>query len=1420
MFVDNTAAHHPLSCEQAMSFYNNLKLGFATTNKPATPIQLRAALFGSQRVDYAEPLKAGDTSFETNRWILACQPREIDQDEPKSNTAFSMDGIMEGLDQPPFYPRVARAYIVAQSISALTGKPGTETGVSFDDTYLRYKFDSKLNPGEIYLKIAEKPPALDVSSNGDAAGGLAKPNLQVAALSRKTGVVGGSRGDALSEPDAISMVATARSGDVSIDSSGYEDALKGTFNPQEFFGGELLEAKLLGLIRLKDIIQAGSMLTDAPRLIEQVESGISEQIAAKFGSNEYRAFVNEIVEDLIIPIEEVVSTITGKLSELFKDENEKEQFADELDFAVLYPELVTALQDLSESLKKARSELSSTKLERLWEQGQVKTVLSKTLGAFSSILKSGKRLQKEVERIAQDPVPPLVADFIDELKRKIALIPSLLKVIQAELGEMIQQQVQQLRLDLEQRVKHAIQSAAKAGFHRFDYINELFHQLFGRSLVVKVDDTVVVNSFDLTDPKGRDLQHMQNSLLYPVLGEPIYKAYVALLRIEESKQLKLKEIGAAIVETFTAFSELEAYRELYQRLSKNADEFLARIFTKVLQLLATDLDKGAEEISKHLKIVATELKNVESIETAKIEPPFARQKLEQLQIQSRHLHQQVAGYLFDMERFRRDLKCISTNKPDIKWSRYFTQMQAARANSLTSIRGLITQLIESARLLESSDVSLTGGAEVAREDALAAIRKYVRELALLSTSLSFAYGRKKGEVIDFINGNITNSKIIPDRMKTSIKEVLMQAASLQQKVDSARSNLKADYRSAEGIVDGLISYQRTVEKRLFGYLLTLRKSTEDVFFEALYSELAPLGSFLADILIQADSKALEAHDAILGLINKSDSAEEILRLVLRDVWFDALTDDGDGSLYNVLGDEKAALVVAKGKLDEGKKEKLPSAYETLAHIKKPAVIAHVDFMLELISTLLEGDLSKVFVDIDEISENLERALLALIPAKASYGYDWSTELAAFPSGASDGEALFRMAPEETGDDFKKLRNSGIKTEDSVGNELKNLTICAGGSYHFLTKETEFDIEALLQGFIVNLFPGFELATITFAGARFTSGASEGSDFDIKIAKVEIGEKLQYLKQLADMLAPSNGPYILPRITPPGIEAGFRLSKSSIPFGSMMLYDLKLGVSCELPFDDRPAQFRFYLSSPSRPFIISSPPYGGGGSVQLISQAGRMVDFMATFEFGAYARINFGPLRGRGSVSTGIYLRKSSAQQAYLRGFVQAYGEGSLACFSVAVHIYVSVHMRGSDMWGQAGYSFSFKVGFIKVRYGFTASYTIRGSGSSGGAQLKAFLELADDVSGFVEPWWVLLWRKGANKDLALVRAIIDSSLDEDVLLEKRRDLVDQIVKTIGQEEERIEQARVGRLEEGYAFGLNFESHQNGYRTLYDLEVLD
>lgn len=186
-------------------------------------------------------------------------------------------------DQPPFYPIIESLRVGFPQLSKLTGKP-EENDIQFSPLYIRSGFDQAVNRGKVYAELLDtdgKQTLLTFGSpenpNGDKTA-LASPNSKIVGISLPLGPFGGS-----SSASKSLVVPPAAPGQLPTSNGAAGSVASGQFNPADFFGGGDSEAKLLGVIPLKDIIKAAvglasENLGEAPQILQSTLYGAEDAI--------------------------------------------------------------------------------------------------------------------------------------------------------------------------------------------------------------------------------------------------------------------------------------------------------------------------------------------------------------------------------------------------------------------------------------------------------------------------------------------------------------------------------------------------------------------------------------------------------------------------------------------------------------------------------------------------------------------------------------------------------------------------------------------------------------------------------------------------------------------------------------------------------------------------------------------------------------------------------------------------------------------------------------------------------------------------------------------------------------------------------------------------------------------------------------
>src|ERR1019366_5673052 len=142
-----------------------------------------------------------------------------------------------------------------------------------------------------------------------------------------------------------------------------------------------------------------------------------------------------------------------------------------------------------------------------------------------------------------------------------------------------------------------------------------------------------------------------------------------------------------------------------------------------------------------------------------------------------------------------------------------------------------------------------------------------------------------------------------------------------------------------------------------------------------------------------------------------------------------------------------------------------------------------------------------------------------------------------------------------------------------------------------------------------------------------------------------------------------------------------------------------------------------------PFLLAAGIYGGGGFLQVQLGLDGVQALEGALEFGLVAGISIGPLKGKGYVVAGIYMRIAK-NDSVVAGFVHAHGHMDIfGIISMDVDLMVTVRYENQQVSGSAVFSVSVHILFFSADYTMQASYGFQGSGSDGG---QASLSTSDN----------------------------------------------------------------------------------------------
>ena len=451
IFADRIVATNPDALRALVEYYSR---------QNADP--WRTARLEGQTLRFAPSLVDGDTSFATERLILGAEGRKEDRGASweGENDKYANTGVLEGADQPPFYPVMKAAYLRLEQAERLSGSAMPAVRVRFDGHYVRHgltpnnaaKADDKEAPengnaSQVFLYTDSiAPPELNMGPNGGQSGGVGRPALYIVGLSRSKGLLGAkeksaiyqlSDGSGLWMPTSNGQVVLGEDNSklVSIANnfslSAIETPLSGTAATQaetpstppnyqstfeSFFSAD---AKLLGVIKFSDLMKLLALaggVNIMPALKEAVEYGSQALAGLKEGAADA---VDIVRNDVLVPLLRLVQSTRNAWANLGAEAAKVQsgaigQINDFLNSKVqtqslqeLYPEIEDGLTALEEALDKAIAESDAI-------------ALTIKLGA---VHQAGRQLMHELSLLAANPAERLelaVRQQLDEVLGSIA----------------------------------------------------------------------------------------------------------------------------------------------------------------------------------------------------------------------------------------------------------------------------------------------------------------------------------------------------------------------------------------------------------------------------------------------------------------------------------------------------------------------------------------------------------------------------------------------------------------------------------------------------------------------------------------------------------------------------------------------------------------------------------------------------------------------------------------------------------------------------------------------------------------------------------------------------------------------------------------------------------------------------------------
>ncbi|MBV8211927.1 MAG: hypothetical protein JOZ08_01730 [Verrucomicrobia bacterium] len=651
-------------------------------------------------------------------------------------------------------------------------------------------------------------------------------------------------------------------------------------------------------------------------------------------------------------------------------------------------------------------------------------------------------------------------------------------------------------------------------------------------------------------------------------------------------------------------------------------------------------------------------------------------------------------------------------------TRRLIDFPASCLNSISSIAAKareIEQLIQQRLFVTRVQNEASGGknlhAPVATTDLTATVHALVKNMATLVGEITSVGRVGQGpvwkdiqSVVDSITGaegadtarfrDLNEIAGYPERLSDLVSSMTGSAGELRD----ALQDTNITTTDLQNFVIKALAYVQEDEKRFLAHIL------QSVTFPAAEAErlgkVAAAGiAALAGRLAEFHAGAVTALNQLLSVLT-APAVEPVMKIILADpnaldnfaAAISAVQND-ETLLENIQkqGEDPANILAASTSL-------LIKWFPPGQQGKGPALVGCLNVFATFVETVMRGDLGDIISTaikgaFQAILSDLKDALSQLLPTRVDIGYDFKTSLGEFPK-----------------DNYVFAMVNGESPED--------LVISANVAVDFISGTRDVSIKGSLKPFEIWLVTeSINIAKILFKAATFESSNGSVPSFHAEVDTVVLGPLMDFIKPLEAWLSPDSGFYVKPTSSPVGLDVGYEYDAGIMQVGALQFINVDIGVSARLPFNGDEAEFDFHFADKDKPFLIAYPPYGGGGFIQLIANAQSIKGFSLSFQFGAVVGIQFGPLEAQGRVTAGVFLSETENGGRIISAFVEAVGEGNLACFSICVMLEVGLTTDSEDghsrLYGYTDFSFTFKAGFIGITLGFRAEYTIAGSAGSG-----------------------------------------------------------------------------------------------------------
>ena len=1072
--VDNTLAHDPTAIADLLAYYNNLSGGEI--------VDRQADAYG-QRIKYAVERDPGGTEFRTKLLTLGAHERGIAATDKQRILPFVMDAVMEGDDQPPFYPAIDFADVEIQSLNVMNGVTQGFTKVSHDLLYLRYGFAPGRNDAEIYLTI-QRPNYLKLESRPNASGGIATPNNKVVAISRLKGPVGGtdsqpstsdtllrnspfhvpvpdeghaSKANPLANLAAFFMApfgaksAAAQQSSLALTAVPPEPAPSpgdrvahsyelpashvNKFDPLEFFGKALSQAKLFGIIPLKDVVKAISFVDGAPETIERTTYSLFDLGKSLKGT------VAAIAADISSAIAEARQEFRGKLKQFGDGLPAKPDLKPE----DLYPALWMAAGSLQASIKNLAGAVDA--------YNPAKPNEAEVIEATSNAARDAQRLLAETRKVIQKPTPAVAQAAITDINNALRALKE--GVAGAIAGYLTDQTVtaittipKLLIVDIQEDDElFPLAVMAFAGYPDTEY-----EILPDENKPTLPSSKPVVVKFDITNPEHR--RRAQEALLYEAVGKPLIDAYMAIESLVAKiragaveSDAAFKELPAQIVSVaeqwINGLLKLEQYAAVARRIAADAGDLWGLAIepilvnyvvpvTRPIISKAIDVRQQGEAANTAIAGLLDQLKAI----IKKRPRPEIQARLEQAMAMIAKAQKALDAALIEYDRVGADVaKFVDAKAPAGDNAAYLRPLREtfnkSHTRALAQFNGLVGRLfherdslfrrardavaaaIETVDVLGQVDQALAGSPSSASSpavarlhtvsddvgdirkgvaDLLTALAKLVQNVGKFDPSHPFDAGTAKFS--DKVSA-IKNLKDEIEKKVSAIKgtvqphydEIVATAGALATELRKSNPNpkdLKGAFAALATSADNAIAYVFDDERVLAGLVaqgMSFSESTIKSVEKSLYDTVGPLLDTPVSLLLKLDTAVLETFETVIRAFPMpAPGATDFFELFLSKSFVDMLRDANHEirARLKMEIDELAAIhdgLVGTGADQTSKRAQAERLTERLSAWRDPktppAILAVVQPLAQVLDILVNGKLAD-FIDVRQSKPRSKR----------------------------------------------------------------------------------------------------------------------------------------------------------------------------------------------------------------------------------------------------------------------------------------------------------------------------------------------------------------------------------------------------------------------------------------------------------------